>query len=28
MFRAEAQLDGLVMDDVIRSLLTQVTVPR
>ena len=28
MLRPEAQLDGLMMDDVIRSLLTQVTVPR
>jgi MoxR-like ATPase len=28
MLRPEAQLDGLVMDDVIRSVLTQVTVPR
>jgi MoxR-like ATPase len=28
MLRPEAQLDGLVMDDVIRALLTQVTVPR
>ncbi len=28
MLRPEAQLDGLVMDEVIRGLLTQVTVPR